>query len=91
MKLRSIMWVTWPAFLVAGILEMLLFAMVEPKDLSWMGQPLTLSSQGVYTVSFFVLWIVTMAASSMTLLLSRTSEEINQPTEKPTVNEAPGA
>lgn len=91
MKLRSIMWVTWPAFLVAGILEMLLFAMVEPKDLSWMGQPLALSSQGVYTVSFFVLWIVTMAASSMTLLLSRTSEEINQPSEKPTVNEAPGA
>jgi hypothetical protein len=48
-----------------------------------MGQPLALSSQGIYTVSFFALWIVTMAASSMTLLLSRSSEEINQTSEKP--------
>ena len=47
---KRLMWVIWPAFLVAGILEMLVFAMVDPQDLHWAGQPLDLSRQGIYTV-----------------------------------------
>ncbi len=35
----------WPAFLVAGVIEMLVFAMVDPKHLHWFGQPVTLSRQ----------------------------------------------
>ena len=53
---KRLMWVVWPAFLVAGVLEMLVFAMVDPQDLHWAGQPLELSRQGIYTVAFFVFW-----------------------------------
>ena len=48
------MWIAWPAFLVAGVLEFLVFAMVDPQDLHWFGQPVALSRQGVYTLAFFV-------------------------------------
>jgi hypothetical protein len=49
---QRMMWIAWPAFLVAGMLEMLVFAMVDPQDLHWFGQPLEMSRQGIYTLVF---------------------------------------
>ena len=74
---KRLMWVIWPAFLVAGILEMLVFAMVDPQDLHWAGQPLDLSRQGIYTVAFFVFWALTTVASGLTALLAMPPEEVN--------------
>lgn len=78
MKLQKLMWIAWPAFLVAGILEMLVFAMVDPNDLHWFGQPVELSRQGVYTLAFFVFWGITMLSSALTTLLAASASEINQ-------------
>ena len=78
MKMQKMMWIAWPAFLVAGMLEMLVFAMVDPQDLHWFGQPVELSRQGVYTLSFFVFWGVTMLSSGLTTLLSMSPFEVNQ-------------
>lgn len=78
MRLQRMMWIAWPAFLAAGILEMLMFAMVDPQDLHWAGQPLELSRQGVYTLAFFVFWLITMASSALTTLLSMSPFEVNR-------------
>jgi hypothetical protein len=72
------MWILWPAFLVAGVLEVLVFAMVDPHDLHWFGQPVTMSRQGIYTVAFFVFWGVTAASSALTTLLSMSPFEVNR-------------
>lgn len=72
------MWVAWPAFLVAGLLEMIVFAMVDPGDLHWFGQPLNLSAQAVYTLCFFVFWALTMLGSSLTALLAMSPFEVNR-------------
>ena len=72
------MWIAWPAFLVAGVLEMIVFAMVDPSDLHWFGQPLNLSRQAVYTLAFFVFWAVTMASSALTTLLALSPFEVNR-------------
>ena len=40
---KRLMWIAWPAFLVAGMLEVLVFGMVDPQDLQWFGHPLELS------------------------------------------------
>ncbi|MBU7574646.1 MAG: hypothetical protein KAF64_14920 [Hydrogenophaga sp.] len=69
MQARQWMGIAWPAFLLAAVLEMLVFAMVDPGDLHWFGQPLDWSRQAVYTVAFFVFWGVTMASSALTALL----------------------
>lgn len=69
MRARHWMGIAWPAFLLAAVLEMLVFAMVDPGDLHWFGQPLDWSRQAVYTVAFFVFWGVTMASSALTALL----------------------
>lgn len=72
------MWILWPAFLVAGVLEVLVFAMVDPHDLHWFGQPVMMSRQGIYTVAFFVFWGVTAASSALTTLLSMSPFEVNR-------------
>jgi hypothetical protein len=84
---KRLMWIAWPAFLVAGVLEMLVFALVDPQDLHWFGQPLSLSRTGVYTLTFFAFWFITMASSALTTLLSLSPFELNRcpvpPTERP--------
>lgn len=78
MLTQRIMWIVWPAFLVACVLEALVFALVDPQDLHWFGQPLPLSPEGVYTLAFFVFWGVCMLASGLTALLSMSPFEVNQ-------------
>ncbi len=76
MQARHWMGIAWPAFLLAAVLEMLVFAMVDPGDLHWFGQPLDWSRQAVYTVAFFVFWGVTAVSSALTaLLVIRKSED----------------
>ncbi len=78
MFLQRLMWIAWPAFLVAGVLEMVVFAMVDPQDLHWFGHPVEISRQGVYTLSFFVFWGITMVSSALTTLLSISPFEVNR-------------
>lgn len=78
MLLQRVMWIAWPAFLMAGVLEMLVFAMVDPQDLHWFGQTVQLSRQGVYTVTFFVFWVITMLSSGLTTLLAISPFEVNR-------------
>lgn len=75
---QRLMWIAWPAFLVAAILEMLVFAMVDPGDLHWAGGELALSRQAVYTIAFFVFWIMAMASSALTTLLAMSPFEVNR-------------
>ncbi|MCJ0762899.1 hypothetical protein [Variovorax terrae] len=69
-----LMWTAWPAFLAACLLEAGVFALVDPQDLGGPGAALGLSRLGVYTLAFFVFWIVAMASGGLTLLLSRASD-----------------
>ncbi|WP_342133486.1 hypothetical protein [Hydrogenophaga sp. OTU3427] len=79
MRLQRLMWIAWPAFLVAGVLEMVVFAMVDPEDLHRIGGgELGLSRQAIYTLSFFVFWGMTMASSALTTLLSLSPFEVNR-------------
>jgi len=77
--MRKTKWMTivWPAFLMAGVLEILVFAMVDPNDLHWLGRPLEFSRQGVYTVAFFAFWLVTLVTSGLTALLCLSPAEVN--------------
>lgn len=54
------MWIAWPAFLAAAVMEMLVFAFVDPLELHWLGD-LGWSRQGIYTLAFFAFWGVTAA------------------------------
>ena len=78
MLAQRLMWIAWPAFLLAGVIEMLVFALVDPQDLQWFGHPLAWSREGVYTLAFFAFWLLTMASSALTTLLSMSPFEVNR-------------
>lgn len=75
---QRLMWIVWPAFLLAGVMEIMVFAMVDPHDLHWFGQALELPRQAVYTLAFFAFWIITAASSTLTILLAMPAAEVNQ-------------
>jgi len=78
MLVQRLMWIAWPAFLMAGILEMVVFAFVDPEAVQWFDQPVSISRQGVYTFAFFVFWLVIMASGALTTLLSQSPFEFNR-------------
>ena len=63
---------------MAAVLEMVVFALVDPGDLHWFGSPLAMSREAVYTLAFFVFWGLTMASSALTTLLALPSTELNR-------------
>lgn len=73
---KRLMVIAWPAFLVAAVLEMVVFALVDPSGLHWFGAPLALSREAVYTLAFFVFWGLTMTSSALTTLLSLPASEL---------------
>ena len=75
---QRLMWILWPAFLMAGVMEMLVFAMVDPQDLHWFGMPLDCSRQATYTVAFFVFWGITVVSSGLSTLLAMSPFEVNR-------------
>ena len=70
--------VAWPAFLVAGLLEMLVFAFVNPESLQTLGgATLPLSPTAIYSIAFLLFWACVALACWMTLLLGRGARAIN--------------
>lgn len=74
---KRLMSIAWPAFLVAAVLEMMVFALVDPNDLHWHGAPVPFSRDAVYTIAFFMFWVAAMASSALTVLLARSAAEVN--------------
>ena len=71
--------VLWPAFLMAGVLEMLIFAVVDPTELQWFGgAQIEWSRQAIYTVTFALCWMATATSSALTALLMCKSSQVDQ-------------
>jgi hypothetical protein len=74
------MTILWPAFLMAGVLETLVFGLVDPRSLRWFGgAALELPAPAVYTLAFFVFWIVIAVAALLSQMLELSADEVNRP------------
>ncbi len=61
--------VLWPAFLMAGVLEMVVFSVLDPSALSfgeWHPAPVT-----IYSLAFFVFWALIAVAAAASQWMSR--------------------
>ena len=66
---------------MAGVLEIIVFALVDPGSLHWFGgAPIELGATTIYSIAFFVFWAVIAAAGMMTQLLGESEVEINSRT-----------
>lgn len=81
-RVRRLMWVIWPAFVVAGVAEVVFFTIFDPFDLHFFGAPLEMSRQAIYTMGFFGFWGVGIASSMLTLFLARPPLVVNRTGER---------
>ena len=78
MKTR-VLQILWPAFLAAGVLDALTFAVVDPSELRWFGGPLLdWPPLAVYSVTFLIFWTAISTAGAMTALLSLEPNEVDK-------------
>ncbi len=79
MTRRMLVWaqILWPAFLVGGVLELVVFACVDPSMFhvgDWHPETKT-----VYSLMFFVFWaVVSFGAFLSHWLISQTPSSVNQ-------------
>ena len=76
--MQRLMWILWPAFLVAGIAEGITFSLFDPNDMRLFGASLNLDRTAVYSIGFFLFWAFAAASSALTCLLQRSPFEVNR-------------
>lgn len=69
MKLRVLMWILWPSFLVAAATSAVIFALVDPQDVIFLDH-LRAEREFVYTAGFFLFWAMGALSSALTLLMA---------------------
>lgn len=62
--------ILWPSFVMAGVLEALVFVVVDPLTLSWFGADrLDWSASAIYSVTFLIFWGLISTSTTITCLL----------------------
>jgi hypothetical protein len=75
---RLALCVLWPAFLTAGALDALVFAVLDPHEMRWFGGTLVgWTPVAVYSATFLIFWAGVAASAAMTALLSLSDAEVN--------------
>ena len=77
MHARNLMWILWPSFLMAGAASAVVFALVDPLDVMFLGH-LQASRPTVYTLGFFVFWIMAALSSALTLRMAPRGVELDE-------------
>ncbi len=75
---QRLMWILWPSFIVGGVAEAVFFTLIDPQELYLLGEPVHWSPTAVYSVGFFLFWLVAAASSAFTCFLQRSATDVNQ-------------
>jgi len=69
MRLRLLIWVLWPSFLISVVAEGIFFTVIHPEEILLFGEPLAISNEGIYTLGFFLIWAFCAASSALTVFV----------------------
>lgn len=68
MKCKSLMWILWPSFLIAGLASAFTFALIDPLDVAVFGY-IRPDRNILYAAGFFFFWLMGALSSVLTLYL----------------------
>jgi len=77
MSARRWIAILWPAFILASLLEVAVFAFIDPFDLQWGREGLGYSREAIYTASFFGFWAMAAAACALSVALTVSPREVD--------------
>ena len=75
--LPTLLRILWPAFLAAGTLEFMVFAVLDPFSLTLLGQQVNWSRDAIYSITFLIFWVLFVACSTVTVILARAATDVN--------------
>lgn len=61
--MKHIIWVLWPAFIAAGLAEIVFFTVIDPQQLFLLGQPVNLPDVAMYSIGFLLFWLICAGSS----------------------------
>jgi hypothetical protein len=76
--MKRAMLILWPAFVVAGVAEIVFFTVFDPRELHLFGQPVEASRLAVYSLGFLLFWAFAAGSSALTCYLQRDAKEVNR-------------
>lgn len=79
MKLHRFFLIAWPSAIGAALMEMLVFAALDPMQLPQIENIPGITTQGVYSIAFFVFWAAISVACTLTLILAQPVEPRHVP------------
>lgn len=66
---RLLMTILWPSFIMASISVGVIFSIIDPEALVLHGNSTETSNVVIYSITFFVFWLLGAIASGLTALL----------------------
>jgi hypothetical protein len=73
---QRIIAVLWPSFLTSGIATGLFFTAFDPHDLIMLTGHLDISRMGVYSIGFFMFWLLTSGTCALTCYFQRPCDQV---------------
>lgn len=78
MRWRSMMWILWPSFLMAGVASAVVFALVDPLDVAIFGY-IRPEREILYASGFFFFWSIAALSSLLTTyMMPKSDKEFDQ-------------
>ena len=79
---KRLIYILWPAFIVAGIAEGVFFTLFDPTDLRLFDREIALGRTAIYSIGFFAFWLFAAGSSALTCFFQRSSADLNRPAVK---------
>ena len=77
--MQRTIWIMWPSFLIAGVMTVVFFTLVDPADLTIFGVALAEHRLASYSVGFLLFWLFSAWDSWLTLFFQRDADTVNHP------------
>jgi len=74
--IQRVIAVLWPSFITSGIATGLFFTAFDPFDLMMISGQAELSRMGVYSIGFFLFWLLTATTCGLTCYFQKPCEQI---------------
>jgi hypothetical protein len=71
--MKQAIWILWPSFVVGGIAETIFFTLFDPQELQVFGVQHEFSRVAVYSVGFFLFWLLAACSSAFTCFMQHLS------------------
>ena len=74
--IQRVIAVLWPSFLMSGVATGVFFTLIDPLELMILSERPEMSRMAVYSIGFFMFWLLTSSTCALTCYFQRPCDRI---------------